>query len=223
VVVEVMEPDFVSYGGAPLPEATVPPYAKDDAHCACCGSKLTWRVLVKDVASGLHYIFGRTCANAGGVNLTSKEVSAAKRLKAAKAKAARAAIINTFLAEHAAAAAAAPHPFIKGKGLTLADYLTWIRDNKHTAADMTRAVGAATKALGLGPTPAELAEKAKWDAFNATVVAKTTELRELLAVVAGFPNGPARLMDMAMHESYAMVPGRKEMVAAALAALNKPV
>jgi hypothetical protein len=216
-----MEPDYVSYGGAPLPEATVPAYAKDDAHCACCGSKLTWRVLVKDVASGLHYIFGRTCASAGGVNLTSKEVSAAKRLKAAKAKAARAAIINTFLAEYAVAAAAAPHPFIKGKGLTLADYLTWIRENKRTAADMTRAVSAASKALNLGPTAAEkeAAEKlvAQAAAEQAVVAAKTEELRVVLEALATSPNA-AFLIERVL-ESYTMVPSRKDMAAKALAAV----
>lgn len=65
-ILEVFDPEYASYGGTSfkLPEPTNT-LGKDDyeSRCACCGAKLTWRVLVQSAASNLAYIVGLTCAN----------------------------------------------------------------------------------------------------------------------------------------------------------------
>ncbi len=65
-ILEVFDPEYASYGGtsARLPEPTDTLGKSDyEFRCACCGSKLTWRVLVQSATSNLAYIVGLTCAN----------------------------------------------------------------------------------------------------------------------------------------------------------------
>jgi hypothetical protein len=122
-IIEVMDPEYSSLGGAPLPEAANPRGYKDhEGRCACCGSKLSWRVLVHDQANDRHLILGMTCA-ANAEQGIDPHLLATMKARAERARVER--LLNHK--EFVDWARQQPHP--KGwRGKTMFDDLTyWLR------------------------------------------------------------------------------------------------
>lgn len=121
MVVEVMEPDYTSYGGYTLPEPAVVAGANPDevwGRCACCGARISWRAVIEG-AGGVCYVVGLTCASAAASGIDTRKM-ATLRARATRRERERKLETDGFREW----ARAQPHP--KGwRGKTLLDDLLY--------------------------------------------------------------------------------------------------
>ena len=79
-IVDFWEPDCIHYAGDGTPEVE-----GDVGRCACCGAKITWRVVVHNAGDDKHYVMGRTCAAKAkdhlGTELEQKKATMNRRLR----------------------------------------------------------------------------------------------------------------------------------------------
>lgn len=159
-VIEVMEPDFVSYAGWKMPEIAGPAGKSEDfnlGHCGCCGQAISWRVLVQDVNTKKHYIIGRACAQSLEHRMTSKEIAAKRRQQLHDERRKMREPLVALVARHSEKMKTLPHPFLKPPPLkgakfkksTLLDYANWSLGNHVTAYDFQHSARTVREKLGL--------------------------------------------------------------------------